>query len=188
MYSEAEQTLKSGGKYMVSASIKSAKFTVKQFDKLCRFISKCLSSNENMKIGKQSLKDLMAHGNKVVEIGVDPPKPEEVGSHTGDNDLTWNKGMVKGFEKYADQYGVNYSVLKENVNGENRYRIFFEGKDASVVNRCLQNYMKDRMKIRGKKAMNDKIKEFHERAQERIDDISKSSDKVKDKVLQRDER
>ena len=57
MYSEAEQTMRSGGKYMVSASIKASKFTLKQFDKLCRFIARCLSGKEGLKIGKQSLKD-----------------------------------------------------------------------------------------------------------------------------------
>ena len=189
MYSEAEQTMRSGGKYMVSASIKASKFTLKQFDKLCRFIARCLSGKEGLKIGKQSLKDLMAHGNKVVEIGVDPPKPEEIAKQSGENDLTWDKGMVKGFEKYADQYGINYSILKENVAGENRFRIFFEGKDASVVNRCLQNYLKDRMKEHNKKAMKVKIHEFNEQVQERKDDIAASrTDKIKDKVPQHEER
>ena len=189
MYSEAEQTVRSSGKYMVSASIKASKFTLKQFDKLCRFIARCLSKKEGLKIGKQSLKDLMAHGNKVVEIGVDPPKPEEIAKQSEENDLTWDKGMVKGFEKYADQYGINYSILKEDVDGENRFRIFFEGKDASVVNRCLQNYLKDRMKERNKKAMKEKIHEFHEQVQERKDDIVASrTDKIKDKVPQHEER
>lgn len=130
LYSEAEQSLKSGGKYIVSASIKTAKFTLKEFDHLCRFIARCLSGKDKIIMGKQSLKELMSHGNKVVEIGVDPPKPDEMlqdGAQT--NTLSWNKSMVKGFEKYADRYGINYTILKENSQkGANTFHVFLKAR------------------------------------------------------------
>lgn len=188
LYSEAEQVMRSGGRYMVSASIKASRFTVKHFIRLCRFISKCLSDKESSKIGKQSLKDLMSHGGKIVEIGVDPPKPEEMLKQTEGADLTWDKGMVKGFEKYADRYGINYTVLQENANGENRFRVFFEGKDAAVVNRCLQNYLRDRMKEQNKKSVKEKIHKFNEQVKTKEDISASRSDKIKEKVPKHEER
>lgn len=191
LYSEAEQSLKSGGKYMVSASIKTAKFTVKEFDQLCRFIARCLSGRDKVKMGKQSLKDLMSHGNKVVEIGVDPPKPDEMlQDGTQSNALSWNKSMIKGFEKYADQYGINYTILEEKAKkGANTFHVFFEGKDAAVVSMCLQNYMKDRAKNQNKKSVAQRIKSYQERVADRIADHKLlKSDKIKDKVPHHGER
>lgn len=192
LYSEAEQSLKSGGRYMISASIKTAKFTLKEFDKLCRFIARCLSGKETAKIGKQSLKDLMSHGNKVVEIGVDPPKPDELlNGNTQSNTFSWDKGMVKGFEKYADQYGINYSILKKTTQkGETAFHVFFEGKDAAIVNLCLQNYLKDRIKSQNKKPITQRLKSYQERISERMADLTHSlgNNKVTDKVPHHGER
>lgn len=191
IYNDAEQTLKSGGKYMVSASIKTAKFTLKEFDQLCRFIARCLSGKERVKMGKQNLKDLMSHGNKVVEIGVDAPKPEEMlQGNTPSDDLKWDKGMVKGFEKYADKYGINYTILKENSpRGENMFRVFFEGKDAAIVNLCLQNYLRDRVKSQNKSNIVQRLKSYQERIADRMADRKlMKGDKIKDKVPQHGER
>lgn len=191
LYSEAEQSLKSGGKYMISASIKTAKFTLKEFDQLCRFIARCLSGKDKIIMGKQSLKDLMSHGNKVVEIGVDPPKPDEMlqdGAQT--NTLSWDKSMVKGFEKYADRYGINYTILKENSQkGADTFHVFFEGKDVAIVNVCLQNYLKDRVKTQNKKSIAQRIKSYQEKAAERMADRKLlRDDKIKDKVPHHGER
>lgn len=191
LYNEAEQSLKSGGKYMVSASIKTAKFTLKEFDQLCRFIARCLSGKDKIIMGKQSLKDLMSHGNKVVEIGVDPPKPDEMlqdGAQT--HTLSWDKSMVKGFEKYADRYGINYTILKENSQkGADTFHVFFEGKDAAIVNICLQNYLKDKVKTQNKKSIAQRIKSYQEKAAERMADRKLfKGDKIKDKVPHHGER
>lgn len=191
LYSEAEQSLKSSGKYMVSASIKAAKFTVKEFEKICQWIEQCLSGKNKDKIGKQSLKDLISHGNKVVEIGVDAPNPEEMlNGNTQSNSLSWDKKMIKGFEKYADKYGINYTILEEKKKGKgSEFHVFFEGKDASVVNQCLQNYLKDRIKQRGKGAISDKIKSNQERVVDRKPEQEvMRTDKLKDKVPQHGER
>lgn len=191
LYSEAEQSLKSGGRYMISASIKTAKFTLKEFDQLCRFIARCLSGKETAKIGKQSLKDLISHGNKIVEIGVDPPKPDEMlQSGTQTNTLSWDKSMVKGFEKYADRYGVNYTILKEkSQKGASTFRVFFEGKDAAIVNVCLQNYLKDRVKTQNKKSIVQRMRSYQEKVADRMADRKLfKSDKIKDKVPHHGER
>ncbi|MCD7725855.1 MAG: PcfB family protein [Clostridiales bacterium] len=187
LYSDAEQSLKSGGKYMVSASIKAAQFTLKEFDALCRFIARCISGKDRNKIGKQNLKDLMSHGNKVVEIGKEPPKPEEMAGQTTQPDtFSWDKGMIKGFEKYADKYGINYTVLQETTAaGEKSFRVFFEGKDASVVNLCLQNYLKDKVKTQGKKSIAHRLNSYQERIAGRMEVMK---NRIKDKVPQHGER
>lgn len=192
VYSEAEQSLKEGGRYMVSASIKTAKFTLKEFDKLCRFIARCISGKDKVIMGKQSLKDLISHGNKVVEIGADMPTPEEMlADGAAPDKYSWGKDMLKGFEKYADEYGINYSILQEkSLKGEKTFHVFFEGKDASIVGKCLQDYMKDQAKRKSRPSILQRMKSYQERISEQQTHSRQrvNGDKIKDKVPRHEER
>ena len=190
VYSEMEQSFKSGGKYMVSASIKASKFTVKEFNKLCKWIHDRLRGKNQTKIGKQSLKSLLSHGDRIVELGVEAPKPEEAGKIDVQRDgLTWDKGMIKGFEKYADKYGVNYSILKEKgEGGETTYHVFFEAKDSTVVDKCLGDYLKDRVKQNSRRSLLDRFKFHQKEVINRTEHEHSKDDKIKDKVPHHEER
>lgn len=190
VYSEMEQSLKSGGQYMVSASIRASKFTVKEFDKLCKWIHDRLSGKNQTKIGRQSLKSLLSHGDKIVELGVEALKPEEAGkSDTQQEGLSWDKSMIKGFEKYADKYGVNYSILKEKgEGGETTYHVFFEAKNSTVVNKCLSSYLKDRVKQKSRRPLLDRFKFHQKEVMDRTEHERSKDDKIKDKVPHHEER
>lgn len=191
VYSEMEQSLKSGGQYMVSASIKASKFTVKEFDKLCKWIRNRLSDRNESKVGRQSLKALLSHGNQVMEMGVAVPGPEDIGKADPKQEgLNWDKKMIKGFEKYADKFGVNYTILQEkDKNGDKTYHVFFEAKDAVAVSECLKSYLKnDRMKQQNRRSLMDRFRSHQKDVTERTEHEHSGEDKIKDKVPHHEER
>lgn len=179
----AENAFKEGGRYMISASIRATKFTIKEFKAVVVGICKILT--ENAELGRQSLKSLTAKGTKIEELGAD----------TSGEGLQWNKGMIKGFEKYADKYGINYSVLKDTGKDKDskvkatEYHVFFEGKDISVVNRCLQEYIKEQLQKKEKVSLTEKLKFFRGRSRDMdLDHKKERGDKLKEKMPEHENR
>lgn len=106
--------------------------------------------------GKQKVKELIGQNAGVANVDVK------------DEDL-------KGFERIARKYGVDYAV--ERVKGQNKYLVFFKSRDADAITSALTEYtqkktrdqnrpslkkMLNRMRILGQKQRTNPEKHKHQ--------------------------
>ena len=71
--------------------------------------------------GKQSVKNLLRQNRGVSSL--------EIGS-TG----------IRGFERYARRYGIDYAIRKDTSEVPPRYLVFFKAPDAEAFNSAFKEY------------------------------------------------
>ena len=71
--------------------------------------------------GKQSVKSLLRQNRGVSSL--------EIGS-TG----------IRGFERYAKKYGIDYAIRKDTSEVPPRYLVFFKAPDAEAFNSAFKEY------------------------------------------------
>ena len=59
-----------------------------------------------------------------------------------------SKTDLRGFEKYAGKYGVDYAVRKDSSVKPPKYIIFFKARDADALTAAFKEYTSDVMKNR----------------------------------------
>lgn len=71
--------------------------------------------------GKQSVRMLLRQGRGVSSVEI---------SKTG----------IRGFERYAKKYGIDYAIRKDNAEVPPRYLVFFKAPDADAFNAAFKEY------------------------------------------------
>ena len=65
---------------------------------------------------------------------------ELVGQNQGVSSMEITEGNIKGFERYARKYGVDYAV-KKDVTGETpKFIVFFKARDADALTAAFLEY------------------------------------------------
>lgn len=72
-------------------------------------------------IGKQSIQDLIGQNQGVTSIDI-------------------SKTDLKGFEKYARRYGVDYAITKDKSVMPPKYLVFFKARDADAMTAAFNAY------------------------------------------------
>lgn len=72
--------------------------------------------------GKMTLANLVGKGNKTEKI-------------------EFNEENLKGFQKTAAKYNLDYAVHKEPEGDMNRYYIFFQAKDTAVIESAFKEFV-----------------------------------------------
>lgn len=113
----------------VTISVNASKFTGRVFAKAVAKVYEHIKNSKNAKRqaqaqdvtprGKQSVKELVSQGQGVTSIEVH------------------DKG-IRRFERVARTYGVDYAIKK--VKGENKYLVFFKGRDTDALQSALADY------------------------------------------------
>ena len=63
-----------------------------------------------------------------------------IGQNQGVTNLTISKTDLKGFEKYARQYGVDYAITKDKSVFPPKYLVFFKARDADAMTAAFNAY------------------------------------------------
>ena len=71
--------------------------------------------------GKQSVRMLLRQNRGVSSVEID-------------------KTNIKGFERYAKKYGIDYAIRKDNSEVPPRYLVFFKAPDAEAFNSAFKEY------------------------------------------------
>ena len=71
--------------------------------------------------GKQSVRMLLRQNRGVSSVGID-------------------KTNIRGFERYAKKYGIDYAIRKDNSEMPPRYLVFFKAPDAEAFNSAFKEY------------------------------------------------
>ena len=91
--------------------------------------------------GKQSIKELIGQGQGVTSVDV-------------------SKTELKGFQKIAKKYGVDFAVVKDKNNEPPIYTVFFKAKDQDAINNVIREDTNKRMKQKSKPSVLEKLKKF----------------------------
>lgn len=76
---------------------------------------------ENTPEGKQTVKELIGQGQGVTNIDI-------------------AKTDLKGFEKVARKYGIDYAIRKDSSVEPPKYLVFFKAKDADAMTAAFNEY------------------------------------------------
>ena len=71
--------------------------------------------------GKQSVRMLLRQNRGVSSVEID-------------------KTNIRGFERYAKKYGIDYAIRKDNSEMPPRYLVFFKAPDVEVFNAAFKEY------------------------------------------------
>ena len=71
--------------------------------------------------GKQSVRMLLRQNRGVSSVEID-------------------KTNIKGFERYAKKYGIDYAIRKDTSEVPPRYLVFFKAPDAEAFNSAFKEY------------------------------------------------
>ena len=85
---------------------------------LQQYQSKLLADKSS---GKQSVRMLLRQNRGVSSVEID-------------------KTNIKGFERYAKKYGIDYAIRKDNSEVPPRYLVFFKAPDAEAFNSAFKEY------------------------------------------------
>ena len=85
---------------------------------LQQYQSKLLADKSS---GKQSVRMLLRQNRGVSSVEID-------------------KTNIKGFERYAKKYGIDYAIRKDTSEVPPRYLVFFKAPDAEAFNSAFKEY------------------------------------------------
>ena len=85
---------------------------------LQQYQSKLLADKSS---GKQSVRMLLRQNRGVSSVEID-------------------KTNIKGFERYAKKYGIDYAIRKDSSEVPPRYLVFFKAPDAEAFNSAFKEY------------------------------------------------
>ena len=63
-----------------------------------------------------------------------------IGQHQGVTNIDISQTDLKGFEKYARQYGVDYAITKDKSVFPPKYLVFFKARDADAMTAAFNAY------------------------------------------------
>ena len=85
---------------------------------LQQYQSKLLADKSS---GKQSVRMLLRQNRGVSSVEID-------------------KTNIKGFERYAKKYGIDYAIRKDSSEVPPRYLIYFKAQDTDALNAAFKEY------------------------------------------------
>ena len=113
----------------VSLAIRSSKLTA---DVLKKAITKYLAYRKEKSKAKAVMKPT---GKQTVK--------ELIGQNQGVSNIEITEKNIKGFDRVARKYGVDYAIKKTvDENGKSRYMLFFKGRDEDAIIQAFQEYTK----------------------------------------------
>ena len=91
-------------------------------------------AEENIPHGKQTVKDL-------------------IGQNQGVSNMDIAKTDLRGFEKVARKYGVDYAIRKDISAQPPRYLVFFKARDADALTAAFREYSASVMKKKDRQSV-----------------------------------
>jgi len=141
----------------IALVINSAKLTGRVFKMaISQFLAHCKNKKTVIPHGKQSVKQL-------------------IGQNQGVTTFESNDIDVKGFERYARKYGVDYAIKKVRDNtGKAKFIVFFKGRDKDAIDTAMREYVANAITPEKKPSIMKKLHEMSAKVQNKVLEISKS--------------
>ena len=63
-----------------------------------------------------------------------------VGQNRGVTNIDIEKTAIRGFERYAKKYGIDFAITKDKSTIPPRYLVFFKAQDSDALTAAFQEY------------------------------------------------
>lgn len=83
---------------------------------------------------------------------------------------------IKGFEKYAKKYHIEYALKKDRTTDPPTYAIFFKGKDTDMIDRAFKDFVGNDL-MKKKPSLIASLKKYAEVAKNLVTDKSRHKHK-----------
>ena len=97
--------------------------------------------------GKQSVRMLLRQNRGVSSVEID-------------------KTNIRGFERYAKKYGIDYAIRKDNSEMPPRYLVFFKAPDVEAFNAAFKEYSASLLSTTKRPSVLEKLHELVQAAAE----------------------
>ena len=91
-----------------------------------------LNHRKNVKVKKEHEAEIPTHGKQTVK--------ELIGQGQGVTNIDIAKTDLRGFEKVARKYGIDYAIRKDSSVDPPHYLVFFKAKDADAMTAAFNEY------------------------------------------------
>ena len=108
----------------VNLAISTSKLTANMILVAGKYFVETYKCKSEIITGKQTLKELLGQNQGVTNIDI-------------------SRTDLKGFERFARKYGVDYAVTKDKSVTPTKFLVFFKAKDADAMNACFNAYSAD---------------------------------------------
>lgn len=99
-------------------------------------VKKYLAHRSSQKAKKTALKQAKAAEKPVGKQTVE----QLIGQNQGAQTIDIASTDIRGFERYANKYGVDYAIKKDITQNPPKYVVFFKARDADVLQAALKEY------------------------------------------------
>lgn len=98
-----------------------------------------------------------------------------VGQNAGVSNIEVSESNIKGFDRVARKYGVDYAIKKDKTGEIPKYFVFFKARDADALTAAFTEYTNKKEKSREKPSVVQKLRMF--KALQRKKDVTKDRNK-----------
>lgn len=129
-------------------------------------VGKYLASHKAQKQGKAEVKP---HGKQTVK--------QLIGQNQGVSNIEVTESNIKGFDRVARKYGVDYAIKKDKSGEIPKYLVFFKARDADALTAAFTEYSGQKAKNKEKPSVVKMLRAI--RAPEIAKDVTKVRNKDK---------
>lgn len=129
-------------------------------------VGKYLASRKVQKQGKAEVKP---HGKQTVK--------QLIGQNQGVSNIEVTESNIKGFDRVARKYGVDYAIKKDKSGEIPKYLVFFKARDADALTAAFTEYSGQKAKNKEKPSVIKMLRAI--RAPEITKDVTKVRNKDK---------
>lgn len=90
-----------------------------------------------------------------------------LGKDQGANTMEINSANIRGFDRVAAKYNIDYAVQKDKSVQPPKYIVFFKGRDGDVIAKAFRDFCGLTEKTKDKVSLRDRLKKFREERLER---------------------
>ena len=98
-----------------------------------------------------------------------------VGQNAGVSNIEVSESNIKGFDRVARKYGVDYAIKKDRTGEIPKYFVFFKARDADALTAAFTEYTNKKEKSREKPSVIQKLRMF--KALQRKKDVTRDRNK-----------
>lgn len=135
----------------VSLAIRTSKLTAQI---LKNAISKYLLHQQNKRLGKGHVPDIIPQGKQTVK--------QLVGQNQGVSNIEVTERNIKSFDRVARKYGVDYAVMKDRSGSPPKYLVFFKARDADALTAAFTEFTAKTMRKKERLSVRTKLTQFRE--------------------------
>lgn len=84
--------------------------------------------------------------------------------YDGLKNIEINENNIKGFEKTAKKYGIEYALRKDKTTNPPTYIVFFKGKDTDILDTAFKEFIGNEMDKEKRPSLRQALKKMKELA------------------------